>query len=67
MVESISIKRLSADTDSSGSQWAAVRELCCRTANDGAAIAAERWPLFSEIWIEPYRELLPNWTYVAIV
>jgi GNAT superfamily N-acetyltransferase len=67
MVESISIKRLSADTDPSGSQWAAVRELCCRTANDGAAIAAERWPLFGEIWIEPYRQLLPDWTYVAVV
>ena len=66
MDKSISIKRLSADSDSSGSQWAAVRELCCRAANNGAGIAAERWPLFGEIWIEPYRKLLSDWSYVAL-
>ena len=67
MDKSITIKRLSADTDPRGSQWAAVRELCCRAASDGAAIAAGRWPLFGEIWIEPYRELLSDWTYVALL
>ena len=66
MDKSISIKRLSADSDSSGLQWAAVRELCCRAANNDAGIAAERWPLFGEIWIEPYRKLLSDWSYVAL-
>jgi len=67
MGKSISIKRLADDTDPSGSRWAAVRQLCCRAANDGAGIAAGRWPLFGEIWIEPYRKLLPNWSYVALL
>lgn len=46
--------------------WSAVRELCCRTGNAGAPIPAERWDIFGKIWIEPYRVLAPDWTYVAL-
>jgi len=42
-----------------------VRELCCRTGDNGVPVARERWELFSRIWIEPYQRLLPQWTYVA--
>ncbi len=42
-----------------------MRELCCRTGDNGAPIARERWELFSRIWIEPYQKFLPQWTYVA--
>ena len=67
MDKSLLIQRLSAHTDPSGARWAAIRELCCRAANDGAGIASERWSLFGEIWIEPYRKLLPDWSYAALL
>ena len=55
-------RRLSAGEKAS---WAAVRELCCRTGNNGDPIAPERWELFARIWIEPYEKILPHWTYIA--
>jgi GNAT superfamily N-acetyltransferase len=45
--------------------WAAVRELCCRTGDAGEPIARARWPLFAELWVGPYQRLAPAWTYVA--
>ena len=42
-----------------------MRELCCRTGDHGDPIAPVRWPFFAQVWIEPYRTLLPEWTYVA--
>lgn len=45
--------------------WQAVRSLCCRTGNGGDPIDPARWPLFAELWIGPYQQLLPEWTYVA--
>ena len=66
MANEISIERISAGLDSHRPIWTAVAELCCRTGNDGAPIPAERWPLFERIWIEPYRLLSPQWSYVAL-
>jgi GNAT superfamily N-acetyltransferase len=47
--------------------WAGVRSLCCRTGNGGDPIDPARWPLFGELWIGPYQQLVPDWTYVAEV
>jgi GNAT superfamily N-acetyltransferase len=61
-MERVTLRRLSAQD---WTTWAAVRDLCCRTGDDGAPIAPERWALFARIWIEPYQKLLPDWSYVA--
>ena len=45
--------------------WGAVRDLCCRTGDNGDPIAPGRGDLFSRIWIEPYEKIVPEWTYVA--
>jgi GNAT superfamily N-acetyltransferase len=65
-MNSISIRRLSDDPQAEKAAWAAVRDICCRTGNNGQPIAAERWEFFSQLWIEPYQKLLPEWTYVAV-
>jgi GNAT superfamily N-acetyltransferase len=62
----VTVRRLSADP-AAGSTWAEVRELCCRTGDNGDPIAAVRWEFFARLWIEPYAKLLPHWTYVAEV
>jgi GNAT superfamily N-acetyltransferase len=62
----VTVRRLSADP-AAGSTWAGVRELCCRTGDNGEPIARERWDFFARLWIEPYEKLLPHWTYVAEV
>jgi GNAT superfamily N-acetyltransferase len=62
----ISIQRMSNDRAADRPMWTAVGELCCRTGNDGDPISRERWDLFERIWIEPYRELAPEWCYVAL-
>jgi GNAT superfamily N-acetyltransferase len=64
-MDKLTVRRLGADPAAELGSWAAVRELCCRTGDNGAPIARERWELFSRIWIEPYEKLLPQWTYVA--
>lgn len=60
------VKRLSADRESERAAWRAIREICCRTGDNGEPIAAERWEFFWRLWISPYEKLLPEWTYVAI-
>jgi GNAT superfamily N-acetyltransferase len=64
-MDDVTVRRLGADPATEPGSWAAVRDLCCRTGDNGTPIARERWELFSRIWIEPYQELLPQWTYVA--
>lgn len=49
----------------SAEDWLGIRELCCRTGDNGAPVARERWPFFGEQWIGPYQKLLPGWTWVA--
>jgi GNAT superfamily N-acetyltransferase len=65
VMNSVTARRLSASHEADRASWAAVRELCCRTGENGAPIAQERWELFSRIWIEPYEKIVPQWTYVA--
>jgi GNAT superfamily N-acetyltransferase len=60
----LEVRRLSGAA-SDRQRWRAVCELCCRTGENGAPIAPERWEFFARVWIEPYRKLLPEWTYVA--
>jgi len=66
MTNDISIERVSAELNANRPVWPAVGELCCRTGNDGAPIPVERWELFERVWIEPYRVLIPEWSYVAL-
>lgn len=63
----VKIIRLSANSYGERSYWQAIRELCCRTGNNGAPIPRLRWPLFAKLWIEPYEKLIPNWTFAALV
>lgn len=67
MKKKISIERISAELDTDRPIWAAVGDLCCRTGDGGDPISVERWELFARIWIEPYRVLMPEWCYVALV
>lgn len=62
----ISIAKISQEPDSERPLWTAVGELCCRTGNNGDPIPRQRWELFERIWIEPYRRLAPQWSYVAL-
>ena len=66
MGKEISIERISAELDTDRPIWAAVGDLCCRTGDGGDPISNERWELFARIWIEPYRVLMPEWSYVAL-
>jgi len=61
--DSFTITRLSSVPDRD--IWRSIRELCCRTGDNGKPIAAGRWDFFAKIWIDPYERLLPHWTYVA--
>lgn len=60
------IVRLSAKSNSERTYWQAIRELCCRTGNNGSPIPRLRWPLFGKLWIEPYERLIPDWTFAAV-
>lgn len=59
------IRRLAPDSRIEAGPWQAIRQLCCRTGDNGRPIAPERWDFFPKIWIDPYEKLLPQWTYVA--
>jgi GNAT superfamily N-acetyltransferase len=65
VINSVTARRLSGGHNADRASWTAIRELCCRTGNNGDPIAPERWEFFSRIWIEPYETILPEWTYVA--
>jgi hypothetical protein len=41
-MDSITTRRLSPDREVEKASWAAIRELCCRTGDNGYAIAKER-------------------------
>lgn len=66
-MDPIATRRLSPDRDAEKAAWAGIREICCRTGDNGRPIARERWDFFPRIWIEPYEMLMPHWTYVALV
>lgn len=63
--ETITVRRLSSQIREEAEQWTAVYDLCCRTGNGGDPIARERWNLFGRLWVEPYKKISPQWTYVA--
>lgn len=65
-MQSITVKRLSDKPDLERGYWAAIREICCLTGDNGRPIAATRRQFFARIWIEPYQRLLPHWTYAAV-
>jgi GNAT superfamily N-acetyltransferase len=48
-----------------GGDWDAIRTLCCLTGAAGDPVEPARWPFFAEVWIGPYKQLRPEWTYVA--
>ncbi len=60
----LTVRRLSA-APADRKSWQAVRELCCRTGDNGNPVAPERRESFARVWIEPYEQLLPQWSYVA--
>lgn len=59
------VRRLSDDPAADAAAWGGVCELCCQTGNNGAPIDRVRWEFFPRAWIDPYRIILPHWTYVA--
>ena len=63
--ETVTVRRLSSGTVELSRDWAAVYELCCRTGNNGEPVAADRWDFFGRLWVEPYKIIVPQWTYVA--
>lgn len=63
-MDSTTVSRLSSRPAEPGA-WLAIREICCRTANNGEPIARERWDFFARVWIDPYEKIQPEWTYVA--
>jgi GNAT superfamily N-acetyltransferase len=65
LMDAFRVRRLSPNWYADEASWAAIRELCCRTGDNGNPIAGERWVFFATMWIEPYRKLLPDWSYVA--
>jgi GNAT superfamily N-acetyltransferase len=46
--------------------WAAVSRVCADTGLAGAPVDAGERAAFAEHWIGPYRELRPDWTWVAV-
>ncbi len=63
--EAVTVRRLSSVAAMEGREWREVRELCCRTGNNGQPVSPERWQFFGRLWIEPYEKIVPQWTYVA--
>ena len=46
--------------------WTAIAGLCADTGRQGEPVDAEEREAFAEHWIGPYRELRPDWTWVAV-
>jgi len=47
--------------------WTAIAALCADTGRQGSPVAGDEREAFGEHWIGPYRELRPDWTWVAVV
>lgn len=47
--------------------WAAIAALCADTGRQGEPVDDEERAAFAEHWIGPYRELRPEWTFVAVL
>jgi GNAT superfamily N-acetyltransferase len=46
--------------------WSEVERVCAATGLAGAAVDEEERAAFVEHWIKPYRELRPDWTWIAV-
>lgn len=47
--------------------WPAIAALCADTGRQGDPVDDDERAAFGEHWIGPYRELRPDWTWVAVV
>lgn len=47
--------------------WTAIAALCADTGRQGRPVDDAEREAFAEHWIGPYRELRPDWTWVAVV
>lgn len=47
--------------------WAAIAALCADTGRQGLPVDEAEREAFADHWIAPYRELRPDWTWVAVV
>lgn len=47
-------------------EWTHVARVCADTGAAGGPVDAHEREEFSEHWIGPYRELRPDWTWVAV-
>lgn len=45
--------------------WAAIERVCGETGLAGSPVDAEERASFVAHWLQPYRELRPDWTFVA--
>jgi N-acetylglutamate synthase-like GNAT family acetyltransferase len=50
----------------SPADWPAIAELCADCGAAGGPVEAAERAAFSKHWIAPYRELRPDWTWVAV-
>lgn len=48
------------------SDWVEVERLCGLTGGQGEPVAEEERAAFVRHWIAPYKELRPQWTFVAL-
>lgn len=46
--------------------WSAIKDLCADTGRQGSPVDDDEREAFGEHWIGPYRELRPDWTWVAV-
>lgn len=46
--------------------WTAIAAICADTGRQGRPVDAGEREAFGEHWIGPYRELRPDWTWVAV-
>lgn len=57
----IEIRKASTTED-----WKSINDICCLTGDDGNPIEIDRWKWFSKVWVSPYQEGFPEFSYVAV-
>ena len=46
--------------------WTEVARVCAETGLAGASVEDDERAAFVDHWIKPYRELRPDWTWIAV-
>jgi GNAT superfamily N-acetyltransferase len=46
--------------------WASIERVCAETGLAGSPVEKDERAAFVEHWIRPYRELRPDWTWIAV-